>query len=60
MQSFLCVSGYIAAILAGLWPTLVKSVVLMNSAGEVIARESFFPLSKVRVHHLLFYALVAH
>ncbi|KAK9291932.1 hypothetical protein L1049_019884 [Liquidambar formosana] len=30
------IGGYFVAILAGLWPTLAKSIVLINSAGNVI------------------------
>lgn len=33
--------GYVALVLAGAWPTLVKSVVLMNSASEVIVSSPF-------------------
>ncbi|KAK4766595.1 hypothetical protein SAY87_008237 [Trapa incisa] len=42
------VGGYVAAVIAGLWPNLVKSVVLMNSAGEVTAGQSFISLPKER------------
>ncbi|KAL8552576.1 hypothetical protein ACS0TY_001314 [Phlomoides rotata] len=30
------IGGYTAAIVAGLWPSLAKSVVLMNSAGNIV------------------------
>ncbi|KAF8008683.1 hypothetical protein BT93_K2368 [Corymbia citriodora subsp. variegata] len=42
------VGGYVAAIFASVWPTLVKSVVLMNSAGEVVPGYSSIPLPKER------------
>ncbi|XP_056160251.1 uncharacterized protein LOC115683085 isoform X3 [Syzygium oleosum] len=40
------IGGYVAAIFASLWPTLVKSVVLMNGAGDVVPRYSSIPLPK--------------
>ncbi|KAM6582164.1 hypothetical protein CsatB_009166 [Cannabis sativa] len=42
------IGGYFAAILAWLWPTLAKSVILINSAGNVIPGYSFVPFSKDR------------
>lgn len=42
-------SCYVAAVLASVWPTLVKSLVLMSSAGKVVVGEPFMPLSKVRL-----------
>lgn len=35
---------YAHYVAAGAWPTLVKSVVLMNSASEVITGECFISL----------------
>lgn len=40
--------GYFVAILARLWPALAKSVVLINSAGEIIPGYSALPYPKVR------------
>ncbi|KAM7266414.1 hypothetical protein ACFE04_004311 [Oxalis oulophora] len=42
------IGGYFAAILAGSWPSLVKSVVLINSAGNVIPGYSNILLTKER------------
>ncbi|PKI54488.1 hypothetical protein CRG98_025002 [Punica granatum] len=42
------IGGYVAAILAGLWPTLLKSLILINSAGNMIPVGSYIPLSKER------------
>ncbi|VVA92596.1 unnamed protein product [Arabis nemorensis] len=42
------IGGYFVALMAFLWPTLVKSVVLVNSAGNVIPGYSPFPISKER------------
>lgn len=39
--------GYIIAIVARLWPALVKSVVLINSGGNVISRYSSVLFTKV-------------
>lgn len=42
--------GYFISIVGGLWPSLVKSIVLMNTAGDVIPGYSsllFFKVSKV-------------
>ncbi len=43
MDIFLCnlidillVSGYTSSVVAGLWPSLVKSLVLLNTAGQVV------------------------
>lgn len=41
-------SGYAAAIVAGLWPSLAKSVVLMNSAGNIIPGYRPLGYSEVR------------
>ncbi|KAK1366662.1 Photolyase/cryptochrome alpha/beta domain-containing protein [Heracleum sosnowskyi] len=40
--------GYFVAIIAGLWPALVKSVILLNSAGFVIPGYSSAPSPKER------------
>ncbi|XP_062092132.1 cryptochrome DASH, chloroplastic/mitochondrial isoform X2 [Humulus lupulus] len=40
------IGGYFVAILAWLWPTLAKSVVLVNSAGNVVPGYSFVPFTK--------------
>ncbi|KAL1813856.1 hypothetical protein DCAR_0626239 [Daucus carota subsp. sativus] len=40
--------GYFVAIIAGLWPALVKSVILLNSAGFVIPGFSSMTSSKER------------
>ncbi|XP_052197181.1 uncharacterized protein LOC127804359 [Diospyros lotus] len=40
--------GYFVAIVAGLWPAVAKSVVLINSAGDVVPQYSLVPLSKDR------------
>lgn len=37
------IGGYFVAIVAGLWPALVKSVVLLNSAGNIIPEYSSVP-----------------
>ncbi|XP_030935151.1 uncharacterized protein LOC115960407 [Quercus lobata] len=42
------IGGYIVAIAACLWHALVKSVVLINSAGNVIPGYSFVPFTKER------------
>ncbi|KAA0055132.1 Cryptochrome DASH [Cucumis melo var. makuwa] len=42
------IGGYIVAIVACLWPALVESIVLINSAGSVIPGYSFLPLKKDR------------
>lgn len=39
--------GYFAALVAGLWPSLVKSVVLINTAGSVIPGYSSVQLTEV-------------
>lgn len=41
--------GYFAAIVAGLWPYLAKSLVLLNSAGNIIPEFSAVNYSDVRV-----------
>ncbi|PWA40233.1 DNA photolyase, N-terminal [Artemisia annua] len=40
--------GYFVSIVAGLWPDLVKSVVLLNSAGHYVPGYSSVPPSKER------------
>lgn len=40
-------SGYFVSLMAFLWPDLVKSVVLVNSAGNVIPGYSHLPISRV-------------
>ncbi|KAM7491732.1 hypothetical protein LguiA_034653 [Lonicera macranthoides] len=42
------IGGYFVAITAGLWPSLVKSVVLLNSAGNVVPGYSPMPLPQER------------
>ncbi|KAJ1290557.1 hypothetical protein BS78_02G253300 [Paspalum vaginatum] len=42
------IGGYICAIAAGLWPSLAKSLVLLNSAGSVVPNYSFVPFSEER------------
>ncbi|PWZ14616.1 Pheophytinase, chloroplastic [Zea mays] len=42
------IGGYLCAIAAGLWPSLAKSLVLLNSAGSVVPNYSFIPLSEER------------
>ncbi|CAA3024300.1 Hypothetical predicted protein [Olea europaea subsp. europaea] len=42
------IGGYFVAILARLWPALAKSVVLINSAGEIIPGYSALPYPKDR------------
>ncbi|CAL5063179.1 unnamed protein product [Urochloa decumbens] len=42
------IGGYICAVAAGLWPSLAKSLVLLNSAGSIVPNYSFVPLSEER------------
>ncbi|KAH9647541.1 photolyase/cryptochrome alpha/beta domain-containing protein [Citrus sinensis] len=42
------IGGYFVAIVACLWPAVVKSVVLINSAGNVIPEYSFLQFSNER------------
>ncbi|CAN6211475.1 unnamed protein product [Urochloa humidicola] len=42
------IGGYICAVAAGLWPSLAKSLVLLNSAGSIVPNYSFVPLSEGR------------
>lgn len=42
------IGGYFISIVAGLWPALAKSVILINSAGNVIPGYSSMPSSKER------------
>ncbi|XP_027354283.1 uncharacterized protein LOC113864592 isoform X1 [Abrus precatorius] len=41
------IGGYFVAIVACIWSVLIKSIVLINSAGNVIPRYSSIPLSTV-------------
>ncbi|KAJ4803865.1 alpha/beta-Hydrolases superfamily protein [Rhynchospora pubera] len=38
--------GYISSIVAGVWPSLTKSLVLINTAGTVVPNYSFIPTSE--------------
>lgn len=38
------IGGYFVAIVAGLWPALVKSLVLLNTAGSIVPSYSSVPL----------------
>jgi pimeloyl-ACP methyl ester carboxylesterase len=40
-------TGYISSIVAGVWPSLAKSLVLINTAGTVVPSYNFIPTSKV-------------
>ncbi|EEC84938.1 hypothetical protein OsI_32153 [Oryza sativa Indica Group] len=40
------IGGYICAITAGLWPSLARSLILLNTAGSVVPSYSFIPLSE--------------
>ncbi|KAK7401168.1 hypothetical protein VNO78_12488 [Psophocarpus tetragonolobus] len=42
------IGGYLVAIVARIWSDLIKSIVLINSAGNVIPRYSFIPLSTIQ------------
>ncbi|RDY00292.1 Pheophytinase, chloroplastic, partial [Mucuna pruriens] len=42
------IGGYLVAIVACIWSVLIKSIVLINSAGNVIPRYSFIPLSTIQ------------
>ncbi|XP_010433666.1 PREDICTED: uncharacterized protein LOC104717742 isoform X1 [Camelina sativa] len=42
------IGGYFVALMAFLWPALVKSVVLVNSAGNVVPGYSPLPVSRER------------
>ncbi|XP_028247593.1 cryptochrome DASH, chloroplastic/mitochondrial isoform X2 [Glycine soja] len=42
------IGGYLVAIVARVWSDLIKSIVLINSAGNVIPRYSFIPLSTIQ------------
>jgi hypothetical protein len=39
-------SGYICSITASLWPSLARSLILLNTAGSVVPSYSFIPLSE--------------
>nr|KYP67915.1 hypothetical protein KK1_021530 [Cajanus cajan] len=39
------IGGYLVAIVASIWSVLIKSIVLINSAGNVIPSYSYIPLS---------------
>ncbi|TVU10157.1 hypothetical protein EJB05_43668 [Eragrostis curvula] len=41
--------GYICAIMAGLWPSVAKSLVLLNPAGSIVPNYPFIPLNEVLV-----------
>ncbi|KAF8379290.1 hypothetical protein HHK36_028723 [Tetracentron sinense] len=41
------IGGYFVALVAGLWPALVKSVVLINTAGSVIQGYSSVPVTEL-------------
>ncbi|OEL19972.1 hypothetical protein BAE44_0019005 [Dichanthelium oligosanthes] len=43
------IGGYICAIAASLWPSLAKSLVLLNSAGSIVPNYSFVPLSEAQL-----------
>uniref|UniRef100_A0A0E0M3T4 Photolyase/cryptochrome alpha/beta domain-containing protein n=1 Tax=Oryza punctata TaxID=4537 RepID=A0A0E0M3T4_ORYPU len=43
------IGGYICAITAGLWPSLARSLILLNTAGSVVPSYSFIPLSEARL-----------
>ncbi|KAF0924405.1 hypothetical protein E2562_010073 [Oryza meyeriana var. granulata] len=40
------IGGYICAITAGVWPSLARSLILLNTAGSVVPSYSFIPLSE--------------
>uniref|UniRef100_A0A1J3JTQ8 Pheophytinase, chloroplastic n=1 Tax=Noccaea caerulescens TaxID=107243 RepID=A0A1J3JTQ8_NOCCA len=42
------IGGYFVALVAFLWPALVKSVVLVNSAGNVVPGYSPIPIPRIR------------
>ncbi|KAL5744368.1 hypothetical protein ACOSQ2_027484 [Xanthoceras sorbifolium] len=42
------IGGYFVSIVASLWPGLIKSLMLINSAGNVIPEYSFVPFSNER------------
>uniref|UniRef100_A0A0D3H9B8 AB hydrolase-1 domain-containing protein n=1 Tax=Oryza barthii TaxID=65489 RepID=A0A0D3H9B8_9ORYZ len=42
------IGGYICSITASLWPSLARSLILLNTAGSVVPSYSFIPLSEVR------------
>lgn len=44
------IGGYIVAIVARFWHTLAKSVVLINSAGDIIPGYASVPFTKVSLH----------
>ena len=47
---FLLSLGYLVAIVACFWRSLVKSVVLINSAGDIIPSYGYLQLAKVSLH----------
>lgn len=42
------IGGYIVSIVAGLWPEVAKSIVLINSAGNIVPQYYSLPFSKER------------
>lgn len=42
------IGGYLVAIVASIWSVLIKSIVLINSAGNVIPSYSYIPLSGIQ------------
>ncbi|XP_052168120.1 uncharacterized protein LOC127784786 isoform X3 [Oryza glaberrima] len=40
------IGGYICSITASLWPSLARSLILLNTAGSVVPSYSFIPLSE--------------
>uniref|UniRef100_A0A0E0IMT0 Photolyase/cryptochrome alpha/beta domain-containing protein n=1 Tax=Oryza nivara TaxID=4536 RepID=A0A0E0IMT0_ORYNI len=43
------IGGYICSITASLWPSLARSLILLNTAGSVVPSYSFIPLSEARL-----------
>lgn len=56
-QWFYLLSGYFVAIVSCLWPGLVKSVILVNSAGDVVPKDNFLPIAKVSLFDIIFLRL---
>lgn len=42
------IPGYFVSIVAGVWPAVAKSLVLINTAGNVVPQYSSVPFSQVR------------
>lgn len=55
---YLSSPGYFVAIVALLWPAVVKSVVLINSAGDIIPGYSLQQFSNVSRNECLVYFLI--